>query len=874
MKIFLPGLTMKKNLILLFGVLLLYFLLPLVKTSGNDSISRTSKKKNGPITILCLGDSITRGAYRRELRDMLTEAGLEFDYIGRSGAKGVPGDEHDGDSGRRLVRMLRNNRAIAKDALAANPNPDIILLLIGINDLIVNRNTVEATLNRMGLLLDELKEYAPKTKIIVGNLIPNASDDPVRDSAGYDPAKTYVNSEDKVRAFNKSLPAIIESKRTQGISVDWVDLHSSMTRYDLADGIHPNNKGYEKMASVWFKAVMAAAAERGVVSEKSGTAKLSKYVVETLTGPRLDLPNWVVSGADTDGFNGLGQYKIASPYRGLRRIVGNGSFESLFELTNINLESDGGVINLGFVPRDGKSKVILMIGQKGMRLLFRDLGSEPAVNEKYENQVIFQKPPKSLKVKITWQRDSKRWRFFYSIDRDEPTAELPMSRKGLYFTKELEEGTEALVFVRRGSTEVDHFEFGPNVKGSQYYKENPPARITPPKFYNRLGKYYDCSIPGAQEKNFVGAEFEIWIPNNVTTLEGIIVRQHGAGGNGRCFAHDLHFQALAAKYRFALMGSFMKATENFGQWTDPKEGSGPAFIEALEILAIKTGHAELNTVPWILWGHSAGGHWVNKMARAHQERVIALISRSGHGSEYIGSDLKIPNLQIAGEKEVDPSKSWYRNLLTTGQLRGVAIEPGVGHACTNSRFLTVAFIEEVLAEMKKNNQKPLKRTGGWLGDINTFEIAPYDSFSGDKNNSYWLVNENFARQWKQFVITGDVTDATPPKAPIEVTAKAGPAGRITIRFKAHADIQTGIREFNIYRNNKKIASVPGQGWNRGDEPDPIDCAATYLDQLDWNNLKEIDSPVLRYSVTAVNYSGLESRKKSCRVSLIKTLKPI
>jgi hypothetical protein len=37
-----------------------------------------------------------------------------------------------------------------------------------------------------------------------------------------------------------------------------------MTRYDLSDGIHPNKIGYDKMASVWFKAVMASSRVRRV----------------------------------------------------------------------------------------------------------------------------------------------------------------------------------------------------------------------------------------------------------------------------------------------------------------------------------------------------------------------------------------------------------------------------------------------------------------------------------------------------------------------------------------------------------------------------------------------------------------------------------
>lgn len=233
------------------------------------SCARSEVGKSNPIEILFLGDSITHGAgagaqggYRGPLQKMLKEAGVYCDFVGRRKTEGLADPEHDGDGGRRLVWMLEDREAIAKKALAANPSPDVVLLLIGINDLIENRNTPEVTLLRMGRLLDELAEYAPDARILVGNLIPNASDNPVM---GYAPSQTYVNSEDKVLEFNRGLGGVIGSKKAQGIKVECVDLHSRLTRGDLADGIHPNKEGYDKMASAWFEALMNGRTGRGAL---------------------------------------------------------------------------------------------------------------------------------------------------------------------------------------------------------------------------------------------------------------------------------------------------------------------------------------------------------------------------------------------------------------------------------------------------------------------------------------------------------------------------------------------------------------------------------------------------------------------------------
>jgi pimeloyl-ACP methyl ester carboxylesterase len=606
-----------------------------------------------------------------------------------------------------------------------------------------------------------------------------------------------------------------------------------------------------------------------LVSRKAVAADQSTYIVETFTGPALDLPGWADSGADTDGFTGNGQFTIKSPYRGLRRTVGKGSFESLFELKNIKFAQSNSAVHLGFVPLDPRAKVILQTRRKGMSLIFRDLDAAPVINQKYVDQAVFERPPRSLQVKITWDERKKQWRIFYGVDGNEPEIEIPQSKKGLFFTNDIDVSNEILMFVERGSAEVDHFEFGPSVHGSAYYEQLPAEqfRRRQIKSGRSSGRYHDCEIPGGSDGGFVGAEFRLWIPEGLASIKGIIVRQHGTGASGKRFAHDLQFQALAKRRDFALMASFMKSTDDRHNWPQPEKGSGDAFIEALQKLARKSDHPEIREVPWILWGHSAGGQWANKMAQAYPDRVLAVISRSGHGSEYIGNDLAMPNLQIAGQREVDRTKPWFRSFMTRGPLRVRAIEPGTGHACANSRLLTVAFIQGVMDQLADQNRQRPKRSGGWLGDIITGRIAPYELFKGDKYEACWLPDERFARKWKEFTASGRIADDTPPPTPAGFEATVVGNGQVQLVWQAEADIESGLKHFHVCRNGKKIAVVQGQGWNRGDEPDPIDCATTYVDQLEWNNLKRIDPPVLRYSVTVVNHFNIESRKKSCEVSL-------
>jgi len=214
------------------------------------------------LRILCFGDSITQGigaifqgGYRGPLKKLFGQVGLETDFVGSSGigsaSPNLPDPEHEGNGGRRLSQMTNT---IITEIFAKNRDLDIVIILIGINDLIENRNTVDMTISRMSDLLDLAAQNAPAAKIYVGNLIPNAADDPVDQ---YDPKGKHVCSEDKVVKFNKILPSVVNEKKLKALKIELVDLHSRLSYYDLDDGIHPNVQGYNKIAQAWFEAITA-----------------------------------------------------------------------------------------------------------------------------------------------------------------------------------------------------------------------------------------------------------------------------------------------------------------------------------------------------------------------------------------------------------------------------------------------------------------------------------------------------------------------------------------------------------------------------------------------------------------------------------------
>ena len=124
------------------------------------------------------------------------------------------------------------------------------------------------------------------------------------------------------------------------------------------------------------------------------------------------------------------------------------------------------------------------------------------------------------------------------------------------------------------------------------------------------GQYLKIDYPASTATNElqVAVTYELWIPDGVKTLRGIIVHQHGAGTTasieGSTAAHDLHWQALAKKWDCALWSSsYHVQSEKIDTspgaselWFDPRNGSEKIFLKELTEFAAKAGHPEIDQI--------------------------------------------------------------------------------------------------------------------------------------------------------------------------------------------------------------------------------------------------------------------------------------
>ena len=100
------------------------------------------------------------------------------------------------------------------------------------------------------------------------------------------------------------------------------------------------------------------------------------------------------------------------------------------------------------------------------------------------------------------------------------------------------------------------------VLNTAVFAQQPPYDVFPPAEppYYRV-RYEASTQPG---ELIYPVNYTIWIPQDVKTLRGVIVHQHGCGEgsckSGLTGAYDLHWQALAKKHDCALLAPVLRAT--------------------------------------------------------------------------------------------------------------------------------------------------------------------------------------------------------------------------------------------------------------------------------------------------------------------------
>lgn len=423
------------------------------------------------------------------------------------------------------------------------------------------------------------------------------------------------------------------------------------------------------------------------------------------------------------------------------------------------------------------------------------------------------------------------------------------------------------------------------------YADAPPA--APP--YHRVR--YEAAATG-QGLEFA-VQYTLWIPPDVQTLRGVVVHQHGCGEgscrSGLTGAYDLHWQALARRHQLALMSPVYEQPEGADcqKWCDPRNGSDETFRRALSDLADRTSHPELEEVPWVLWGHSGGGHWAGGMLMLHPRRVVAAWLRSG--VPLLADDRSKPTIrphawpQEAAEVPIvcnlgtregvtvqeerfaavwPANELFFRATRAKGALVAIAVDPLSSHDCGNQRYLAIPWLDACLkARLPDQPGQPLRAMpldAAWLGKIPTgdtvpLDATPLDRFPGNPLEASWIPNESIAKAWSEYQKDGAVSDQSPPPAPHQVTlSREG-----LLSWECEGDLESGLSHLILLRRGKPIAEIKAnqnhpfgrqilQGLQYSDTPTlPLTPFTHSINDFSVGTEDQ-------YEVIAVNTAGLQS----------------
>jgi lysophospholipase L1-like esterase len=204
--------------------------------------SPASAAPDTPLRVMPLGDSITWGVgsstgngYRGPLWNMLAADGHPVDFVGTLRGGSMSDPDNEGHSGYRIDQI-----AALADAALIRYRPNVVTLHIGTNDL-QGATQADTAIARLRSLIGQITADVPDATVLVASLVVSTS-----------------ASEERYRgAYNQGVARIVSDARAAGKHVAHVDM-SGLTTADLADTLHPNDAGYQKMADAFHRGVQAA----------------------------------------------------------------------------------------------------------------------------------------------------------------------------------------------------------------------------------------------------------------------------------------------------------------------------------------------------------------------------------------------------------------------------------------------------------------------------------------------------------------------------------------------------------------------------------------------------------------------------------------
>ncbi|KAI8930528.1 hypothetical protein NX059_012126 [Plenodomus lindquistii] len=212
------------------------------------------------VKIMPFGASIVSKCWRGHLGTKLENSGVtDFEFVEslKEGCSGSNNHQaHEGHAGSLATDYAHNNNLTGW--LDQNP-PDIIIMLLGTNDILHGKKPPGEILAAYDTLLAQMRAKNPSIQLILSSLLP------------LDPRRWPNAGVQAVKALNAAMVSWAPSRSTAQSPIYFTDTSTNFFAVsDTTDGEHPNNLGNEKVAAKLFgptrNAICAARRARAVAS--------------------------------------------------------------------------------------------------------------------------------------------------------------------------------------------------------------------------------------------------------------------------------------------------------------------------------------------------------------------------------------------------------------------------------------------------------------------------------------------------------------------------------------------------------------------------------------------------------------------------------
>ena len=256
----------------------------------------------------------------------------------------------------------------------------------------------------------------------------------------------------------------------------------------------------------------------------------------------------------------------------------------------------------------------------------------------------------------------------------------------------------------------------------------------------------------------------LWIPEKCRIIRGIVLAQQNVAEQG--FSENAAIRQACRETDMAIVWFYPGFAPTFSN----ADQDGAVMQKALDELAGISGYEEIATVPWLPFGHSTTGGFVQNLANWKPDRCIAQIVFKSHVDLTLPNNRQVPLFELAGNftEWNQQKKDWTCNTpnfwgpaaigkdrATTQRPMSYLLECGSSHFVmtdTEADMIAMYIRKVVPARLPAGGGvlKPVDIDSGWVVDLDMTNpkrspAQPAKSATDNARNGVWFFDEEMAK---------------------------------------------------------------------------------------------------------------------------------